>query len=80
MKQQPDGFAISFNRYDRTKRWGWKQTKGIIESTVAGHCMQRHGFKSRRLALIDLITEVESRAATSMPTSAAANAQVTATT
>jgi hypothetical protein len=61
MKQQPDGFAISFNRYDRTKRWGWKQTKGMVESTIAGHCMRREGFKSRRAALIDLIAEVEAR-------------------
>lgn len=61
MKQQPDGFAISFNRYDRSKRWGWKQTKGVVESQIAGHCLQRNGFKSRRHALQDLIAEVERR-------------------
>lgn len=78
MKQQPDGFAIAFNRYDRTKRWGWKQTKDVAASQAAGHCLRRDGFKSRRAALQDLIAEVEGRSLATK--SADVSTQVTART
>lgn len=78
MKQQPDGFAISFNRYDRRKRWGWKQKIDLAASEAAGHCLFRDGFKSRRAALQDLIEEVERRAMPS--TQSPASTQETART
>jgi len=79
VKQQPDGFAISFNRYDRSKRWGWKQTKDVEASKLAGHVMQRCGLKSRRTALNDLIEELERRAIPRVAVAEVA-AQATATT
>jgi len=78
VKQQPDGFAISFNRYDRNKRWGWKQTKDLEASQLAGHVLQRNGLRSRRAALNDLLAELERRAL--KPASAAEQTQAIATT
>ena len=76
MKQQPDGYAISFNRYDRNKRWGWKQTKDLDASKLAGHVMKREGFRSRRIALNDLLAELERRA---QPTDRVVSVDVQAT-
>lgn len=70
MKQQPDGFTISFNRYDSRKRWGWKQTKGIAASMDAGHVVQRDGLKSRRAALVDLLAELDRRSTIAPPSAA----------
>ncbi len=51
----PPGFTISFSRHARS--WGWKQTY----ATTDAHDKERWGFRSRRLALADLCTEVEQR-------------------
>ncbi len=80
MKQQPDGFAISFNRYDRNKRWGWKQTKDLETSTLAGHVLRRDGLRSRRAALNDLLGEIDRREQLEKRVAAAAPLQATATT
>ncbi len=59
MKQQPDGFAINYNRYRAS--WCWRQTVGVEDSKQAGHVVERVGLRSRNAALADLLDEVERR-------------------
>jgi hypothetical protein len=60
VKQQPDGFAISFNRH--TQRWMWKQTERVAEAKALGHVVERIGLASRRDALRDIVAEIDRRA------------------
>ncbi len=59
MKQQPDGFAINYNRYKGS--WCWRQTVNVEASKQAGHVVERSGLRSRNAALQDLLDEVARR-------------------
>jgi hypothetical protein len=54
VKQQPDGFAISFNRH--TQRWMWKQTERVAEAKALGHVVERSATLENRAAPAQVAT------------------------